>query len=108
MQLITVDEFVPELHANAKYCTVSVEEAGDWWAARIAGRTDDLDHITLAIISTMVFFGIVLDEATSTETEAFKAALAGLLGEFTQAQIDAMAAAAAAEQSEAYEAPPRK
>jgi len=65
MELITVDEFVPELHANAKFRSTNPEEAGDWWAAQMAGRTIDggeLDHITLAIISTMVFFGIVIDE----------------------------------------------
>jgi hypothetical protein len=60
MKLITVDEFVPELHANAKYCTVSVEEAGDWWAKRTAGRSTN--ETALAVISTMVFFGIILDE----------------------------------------------
>jgi hypothetical protein len=60
MDFITVDEFVPELHANARYCNVGVEEAGDWWGKRTAGRS--LDHIALAVISTMVFFGIILDE----------------------------------------------
>jgi hypothetical protein len=65
MELITVDEFVPELHSNAKFRSTNPEEAADWWTAQMLGRTiggAELDRITLAIISTMVFFGIIVDE----------------------------------------------
>jgi hypothetical protein len=67
MKLINVDEFVPELHANAKFHTVNVEEAANWWAERIKNRRhppggEDVWKTARAIISTMVFFGIVIDE----------------------------------------------
>jgi hypothetical protein len=67
MKLINVAEFVPELHANAKFTDVSVEEAAHWWAERIKkrrhpGRPESVWTTARAIISTMVFFGIIIDE----------------------------------------------
>jgi hypothetical protein len=35
MKLIDVAEFVPELHADAKFTNVPVVEAAAWWAERI-------------------------------------------------------------------------
>jgi hypothetical protein len=71
MKLINVDEFVPELHANVKYFTVSVEKAGDWWAERIKNRRhppgEEVWRTARAIISTMVFFGIIIDEGECAE-----------------------------------------